>query len=370
MRVCCGSYGGFWMGMREFSVLPFLICLVLMNKWIKADDRRGWETVTSVHDYLVLYMAIELDKLLPDDEDSAVSGSAPELVDQAIKDAFLRLDNEIMQMGADAALGARFLGEALTELGAGYAGSCALYSIWDHRSKLLRVACTGDSRAVLGRRNAAGEWEAIPLSTDQTGFNESEAARIRAEHPNEPDVIKDGRLLGLAVTRAFGDGRWKWSRDVQDQARKRFYGPALREGCLTPPYLTAEPVITTTAIRPENRDFVIMATDGLWDNLTSEQAVNLVGRWLQIHDPAKEARPPRSPGSPSYPATAPKDALMDARPERGTRYTNRGFARERDFVVVDDNAATHLVRNALGGGNEDRLRGVFTAQTPVARRVK
>ncbi len=265
-------------------------------------------------------------------------------------------------------MGPRFLADAIAELAPGYAGSCALLSIYDRASKLLRVACTGDSRAVLGRRNAAGVWEAIPLSVDQTGFNEAEAARIRAEHPDEPDVIKNGRLLGLAVTRAFGDGRWKWSRPVQDKAAKRFYGPAPREGCLTPPYLTAEPVITTTKIEPQNRDFVIMASDGLWDNLTNAQAVELVGRWLETHDPEQEPLPQPSMGLLTSPAQ--NDALRGRKPEADRNYTGQRLANPESFVVVDENAATHLARNALGGGDEDLSRGAMMAQPPFSRRVR
>ena len=81
--------------------------------------------------------------------------------------------------------------------------------LYEHKGSTLKVACTGDSRAILGRQNAAGIWEAMVLSVDQTGHNKDEVARLRSEHPNEPDMIKDGRLLGLAVTRAFGDGIWK-----------------------------------------------------------------------------------------------------------------------------------------------------------------
>ena len=64
-------------------------------------------------------------------------------------------------------------------------------------------------RAILGRQNLAGQWEPIILSVDQTGYNEDEVARLQSKHPDEPEMVKDGRLLGLAVTRAFGDGLWK-----------------------------------------------------------------------------------------------------------------------------------------------------------------
>jgi len=148
--------------------------------------------------------------------------------DQAIKRAFLDLDHDIMETAAAAVSGPRFLTDAMSETGPAYAGSCALLSYYDEQSQLLKVACTGDSRAVLGRRNEAGEWEAIVLSADQTGHNEDEIARLAKDHPGEDKLIKDGRILGMAVSRAFGDSRWKWSRQLQEKARDRFFGPATR----------------------------------------------------------------------------------------------------------------------------------------------
>jgi pyruvate dehydrogenase phosphatase len=58
----------------------------------------------------------------------------------------------------------------------------------------------------------------------------------------------------------------------------------------TPPYLTAEPVVTSTKIDPRNPSFLIMATDGLWDMLSSQQAVDVVGKWLELE--AAENRKP------------------------------------------------------------------------------
>jgi len=141
------------------------------------------------------------------------AGTADDLtsneIDQAIRDAFMLLDRDIIEGGAEAVDRDRFLNDAMAEIAPSYSGSCALLTLYDPERQRLKVACTGDSRAVLGRRNASGEWEAHALSIDQTGYNEDEVSRIRKEHPGEPDVIKDGRLLGLAVTRAFGDGIWK-----------------------------------------------------------------------------------------------------------------------------------------------------------------
>lgn len=303
---------------------------------------------------------------LPDD--SVFLNDAPSaVIDQAIKNAFLRLDRNLIEIGTEAAVGKRYLGHAIRELEPCYSGSCALVSIYDRESQLLRVACVGDSRAVLGRRTSSGEWQATALSVDQTGYNSEEAARLRKEHFDEPDAVKDGRVLGLAVTRAFGDAFWKWSRDVQEEAQNRFFGRRPLEGCLTPPYLTAEPVISTTKIQPEKGDFVIMASDGLWDNLTSAQAVYLVGQWLKTHDTT------RSPKSLEFDPTAFKNSARDpdrVDPDKKISYTSRPQSSPANFVVKDSNAATHLARNALGGGDEDMLCGVLMARSPVARRVR
>ena len=91
---------------------------------------------------------------------------------------------------------------------------------------------------------------------NQTGQNRDEVARLHTDHPDGPKFLKDGRVLGLAVTQVFGDSRWKWSRRVQEEAQRRL------------------PVVTTAKIEPESGDFLTMASDNLWDHLTNEQAVD------------------------------------------------------------------------------------------------
>lgn len=51
-----------------------------------------------------------------------------EIVDQAVKDAFTSLDRIIIDGGAEAAVGDRFLNDAMCELSPSYSGSCALVS--------------------------------------------------------------------------------------------------------------------------------------------------------------------------------------------------------------------------------------------------
>ena len=289
-------------------------------------------------------------------------------IDEAIKAAFVGLDRDIMELGAEAAAGSTLLADAISQMVPAYSGSCALLSYYHSKSRQLKVACVGDSRAILGRRNASGGWDAIPLSIDQTGKNPLEVARLKEEHPGEPDMVKDGRILGMAVSRAFGDSRWKWSRQTQDSAYERFYGPNILEHLRTPPYLTAEPVISTTEIRPDQEDFLIMASDGLWDCLTNEQAVDLVGRWLKKHDPSEEINPPNLAAAPT---PLPNHGTnIHKSSDRTIAYSETPSANEKHFVVKDENAATHLARNALGGGDEDRLCGMLTPQPPYSRNIR
>lgn len=264
-----------------------------------------------------------------------VSDVASQDIDLAMKDAFVSLDSDIIGQGAKA-LGPSFLNDAMSQLGPAYAGSCALVSYYHSDSQLLKVACTGDSRAVLGRRNASGGLDTIPLSTDQTGRNPDEIARLQEGHPNEPEMLQDGRVLKLAVSRAFGDSRFKWAREVQEQAQHRFFGPKIIEPLISPPYITAEPVITTTKIEPDMGDFVIMASDGLWDNITNEQAVGLVGRWLEKHDPSKQAAPPDLAIAP--PSTEQRHISDRRNPDPCKAYTEEAPANEKHFVVADESA--------------------------------
>ena len=89
-------------------------------------------------------------------------------------------------------------------------GSCALLSLYNSTNSILKVAVTGDSRALICGLDNEGNWTVKSLSTDQTGDNLDEVRRIRKEHPGEPNVIRNGRILGsLQPSRAFGDYRYK-----------------------------------------------------------------------------------------------------------------------------------------------------------------
>ena len=251
--------------------------------WGVFDGHSGWTTSAKLRQALISYVARELDATYRSALASpSLTLPTPEAVDAAIKRGFLNLDYEIVHKSVEKTF-SKSTKLASTELLApALSGSCALLSFYDSHTKLFRVACTGDSRAVLGRKGAAGKWTATALSEDQTGATPSEMERLRTEHPGEEFVVHRGRILGsLEPSRAFGDASYKWSRDVQEQIKKFFFGRTPNALLKSPPYVTAEPIITTTKVEPEKGDFVVLATDGLWEMLTNEEVVGLVGRWLE-----------------------------------------------------------------------------------------
>lgn len=301
-------------------------------------------------------------------------------MDAAIKKAFTLLDHEITHESVKKVQSAKSRSLAAELLAPALSGSCALLSFYDSRSKELRVACTGDSRAVLGRRGPSGKWTATALSVDQTGGTESENARLRKEHPNEPYVTHNGRILGgLEPSRAFGDAVYKWTKQTQDLLRKSFFTRSYSKYLKTPPYVTAEPVITTTKVQPEKGDFVVMATDGLWEMLTNEEVVGLVGMWLdsEAHASSQQNQSwlqswfgsTKASSLPVEGAASGEDATGQRAPIRQQQWGVNDPESQR-FIVKDKNAATHLARNALGGKDQDTLSALLTLPSPYSRRYR
>lgn len=306
---------------------------------------------------------------------SSSSGS----INLALKEAFLEADGLILDRARRSLNGHPPLHQlAQRNLARAMPGSCALLSMFDPASSKLRVACVGDSRAVLGRWDAAeGKYKAIPLSVDQTGFNEAEVARIKAEHPGEDDILdpKTGRLLGLAVTRAFGDHRWKWADDLVKEAQYAFHGPPPRPNSRTPPYLTAEPEIQEIDIvsaddddpHGPRSDFLIMASDGLWDRMSSADAVECVSRWQDAvrRGNGRVANDPQFPdveaGLYRYPHFEPGVTCDPANEKELDWVVSPEY-----FSIEDENAAVCLLRQALGGSRKHLFASLLTMA--IARR--
>jgi protein phosphatase 1L len=120
----------------------------------------------------------------------------------------------------------------------------------------LLVANVGDSRAVICR-----DGTAVPLSTDHKPNRTDERQRIE-DAGGVVMWVGTWRVGGvLAVSRAFGD-----------RLLKR--------------YVVAEPEIQEDTIK-EGVDFLVLASDGLWDVVTNDEAVSMVG---PVPDPEDAAR--------------------------------------------------------------------------------
>lgn len=378
--------------------------------WGVFDGHSGWTTSAKLRQALISYVARELNTTYNGSRKGVVP--TPDSIDQAIKRGFVGLDDNIVHASVESVLKNASKPHAAQTLAPALSGSCALLSFYDASTKTLRVACTGDSRAVLGRRSRDNPalWTAQPLSVDQTGSNPTEAARMRAEHPGEPDVVRIGRVLGgLEPTRAFGDASYKWSRAIQDKLKRDFFGRTPNPQIRTPPYVTAEPVVSRAEISPERGDFLVLATDGLWEMLSNEEVVGLVGQWLERHPGAQ--------------ATSAKTHAANAKDERSAKWLSGWFASGQTslstellpvdisnssnaedgetggqrtpirqlqwgitdegktpsastqpsasrFICEDANAATHLIRNALGGKDRDMVCALLTLPSPYSRRYR
>ena len=128
------------------------------------------------------------------------------------------------------------------------------------RNNTLTVANAGDSRAVLCRRG-----EAVALSRDHKPQDEDERARIQ----NAGGFVQEGRVNGsLALSRAIGDLEYKRSTSL----------PAHKQ------IVTAHPEITVNEIK-DGDEFLVIACDGIWDVLTSQQTVDFVRARLDADVP-------------------------------------------------------------------------------------
>ncbi|CAL1592177.1 unnamed protein product [Knipowitschia caucasica] len=230
----------------------------------------------------------------------------------------------------------------------------------------IHVANSGDCRAVLGVQEDDGSWSALPLSWDHNTQNPAEVERIKAQHPqSERDtVLIDDRLLGILMPlRAFGDVRFKWSLELQqsiisslestvdlDSLNLYNYVPP---NYLSPPYLDVTPEITHHKLRPQDR-FLILATDGLWDELSSQEAVRFVGEHLSgIHMQAPVTNSER-------------------RMKLGKLHELLLKRRARASPALDTNVATHLIRQALGKGDygelcQEKLASILSLPEDLAR---
>ena len=156
-------------------------------------------------------------------------------------------------------------------------GCCALACYCENGQAFIGNA--GDCRAVLGRLHAGGqtgdEYRCVQITQDHTASNSVEQQLV-ARRSTDPvpfrasnrSVKSNGpqRVAGsLMVTRALGDAYLKDS-ELSD--------PPFKEHC---PYITAQPETFVIDLTPEDK-FIVLASDGIWDLLSNESVVKIVGK--------------------------------------------------------------------------------------------
>ncbi|KAK4477246.1 hypothetical protein RD792_016460 [Penstemon davidsonii] len=215
-------------------------------------------------------------------------------------------------------------------------GSCCLVGIICSGS--LYIANLGDSRAVLGRLvKATGEVLAIQLSAEHNASIESVRQELQSMHPDDSHIVvlkhNVWRVKGLIqISRSIGDVYLKKPEYNREPLYQKF---RLREP-FKRPILSAEPAITEHQLLPHDQ-FIIFASDGLWEHFTNQEAVDLV----QNHPRCGSAR------------RLVKVALQEAAKKREMRYSDlkkidRGVRRHfhDDITVVVLFLDSHLVSRA------------------------
>ncbi|PPR07801.1 hypothetical protein CVT26_014986 [Gymnopilus dilepis] len=121
------------------------------------------------------------------------------------------------------------------------------------RDNKIYVANAGDSRSVI-----AVKGQVEPLSFDHKPTNDLERMRIT----RAGGYVEYGRVNGnLALSRALGDFEFKKNYSIGPEAQ----------------VITANPDVTCHEITDED-EFLVLACDGIWDCLSSQQVVDFIRR--------------------------------------------------------------------------------------------
>eukprot|EP00252_Welwitschia_mirabilis_P022945 TRINITY_DN6367_c0_g1_i1.p1 TRINITY_DN6367_c0_g1~~TRINITY_DN6367_c0_g1_i1.p1 ORF type:complete len:390 (+),score=88.64 TRINITY_DN6367_c0_g1_i1:158-1327(+) len=146
----------------------------------------------------------------------------------------------------------------------------------------LLISHLGDSSVVL---SSAGK--VVELTKAHRPYGNSTVSRAEIKRIKEAGGwVSNGRICGdISVSRAFGDMRFKTKK-------KEMLEEGIREGKWTQKFVSrirnngdwviATPDVHHTILKSEV-EFIILASDGLWDCMKSSDAVNFVRSQLRKH---------------------------------------------------------------------------------------
>nr|GAT52902.1 predicted protein [Mycena chlorophos] len=354
------------------------------------DGSIGREASSFLRNSFLDLMGGALSEILKEDNKS----NRTSLIEEAMRGLYVAADGLITHETVEALQKAyssgthreKFIFAATEVVAVARAASGALLGVFDADEKKLYVANVGEARAVLGRprKTARGKtiYDIHVLSVDHTLDNPDEVTRLLAAHPNEPDLLRE--LFAAdperRTTRAFGDARMKWSRERQKWLHETALSDAPSDECRTPPYITVEPSMTTIDI--QSGDVLVMASHGLFECLTNEEVVGLVGVWLEEGHADKpilsNKQPTPAPEQTEQTEPLPIEAvdaptrmtlpelLLTIKPvervdlavtltENKTHYSKWPAFKKRFVCTTFPNSAVHLIQNALGGAHGELL---------------
>lgn len=151
----------------------------------------------------------------------------------------------------------------------------------------------------------AGDCQAVLVSDKQgviTGENicevhssnlKAEQDRLAKEHPGEEDIVVCRSTTACYVksrlmpTRAFGDFHLKHEEFNNPERLSPSFGfHRSRIEKFTGPYITHKPDVKIRNLETGDK-FLILASDGLWDEMTPQQAAEIAGK---VNDPQEAAK--------------------------------------------------------------------------------
>ena len=137
----------------------------------------------------------------------------------------------------------------------------------------LIVPNIGDSRAVLGRYDkATNTYKAIDLSRDHKPTDEDEAKRIYENDGRIQPFTEDGEFVGPQRV-------WIKDEEVPGLAMTRSFGDrvAATVGVMS------EPEIKEFNFDPNDK-FMIIASDGVWEFISSQECIEMIGKFYEKND--------------------------------------------------------------------------------------
>ncbi|KAI9067130.1 protein serine/threonine phosphatase 2C [Trametes sanguinea] len=227
-----------------------------------------------------------------------------------------------------------------------FGGTTALVTLADPTKSHLWVANVGDCIAVMGEKDAAGNWRGTVINSIHNGSNPGELERIRSEHPEETDCTWNDRVLGfLAPTRAIGDAWLKLPAVYAELVFKHLEADWLSAEVMeahvprirTPPYLSSTPDVYHIPLRNHNAQtsgaetsprILILCSDGLSDLYDGYSFQDMAEEWTQL-----------------------VGRVLDSKPGPGTERTNLALSLLREAIGGSD---TQLVSRNLTVEMEER----------------